>query len=477
MRVIILVTSVLQHALAQNPINSTLAVRTTTQAPSSNTIDDTNTLCYRCKCPSSSSDVRTVNCQGSNLQQVPSWDLEDRGDTASLTVDFTVNVITAVTKEMFPPRQDLVQIILDRNNISFIGPYSFCQLPRLQYLSVSGNRLEYINPRAFSSCDKYQDVQLPVTVLDLSINNLHSLDEDLFDDLHDLQELYLSENMFVSFDMSTMSAFNKLHSLQKLDISRNKLKDVYDGLSTPIKSLSTLNLAMNMLRTVPSVLQYGEKLTGLNLNENPIAMITEDSFKDLNMLQVLNMSVMPELEILEERAFEPLSSLQYLRCNYNYKLKYINSEVFGTNQPPLVEVDLSENHILTLDEKTFSWWSGDNFNIQNNPLFCDCHMTWIKTKAINPELMSEIRCGSGPAEVKDKAVIELEVEQLACDVEVDTYAEDPVLAGLIIIALLSVLVVFVAIMAIMRYRTTPLARYATVHVRYSKPETENYRRM
>jgi Leucine-rich repeat (LRR) protein len=320
-------------------------------------------------------------------------------------------------------------------------------------------------------------VQLALTVLDLSINNLHSLDEDLFDDLHDLHELYLSENLFVSFDMSTMSALNKLHSLKKLDISRNKLKDVYDGLSTPIKTLSTLNLAGNFLRRVPSVLQYGEKLTGLNLNENPIAMISEDSFKDLNMLQVLNMSVMPELEILEARAFEPLTSLQYLRCNYNYKLKYINSEVFGTNQPPLIEVDLSENHILTLDEHTVSWWTGDNLNLQNNPLFCDCHLTWIKTRPINPELMTELRCGSGPAELKDKAIIELDILELACDVEVDTYADDPVLAGLIIIAMFSVLVVCVAIVAIMRYRTTPLGRYATVHVRYSKPETQNYRRM
>jgi len=465
-------TTLSQTMVSEIPKNRTTLIQT--QGTTVPTDPAVNTLCYRCKCPSANGD--TVNCVGANINLVPTWDLEDKGDGTALTVDFSMNMITALTEEMFPARQDVVHLILDRNNISFVGPYSFCLLSRLSHLSLSGNSLDTINPRAFSSCQD-TDVQLPIKILDLSANNLHTLDDDLFDDLNDLQELYLSENLFVSFDTATMTTLNKLHSLQILDISSNKIKDIYDGLSTPVKTLSVLNMAGNLLTTVPSVLKFGEKLTDLNLNENMIRMVNEDAFRGLEKLQVLNMSVMPELEVIEGRAFEPLASLQHLRCSYNFKLKYIHPQVFGSNQPPLVEVDLSENYIQTLDENVFKWWNGDNLNLQNNPFFCDCHVTWIKLRNINPELMGEIRCGSGPAELTDRAFIELDPLLFGCDIDVDEYADDPVVAGLVIVAFLSVLVVFVAVMAIMRYKSWPLGKYATVHVKYTKAQSEDYRRL
>jgi hypothetical protein len=94
----------------------------------------------------------------------------------------------------------------------------------------------------------------------------------------------------------------------------------------------------------------------------------------------------------------------------------------------------------------------------------------LKWKNINPELLTELRCGSGPPVFADKKFIELGDEDLICEADDGTGRDYTVLVGIIVLAMTAILVVVVAIVAITRYRDPQ--RWNT-NIRYSKASTSD----
>lgn len=60
--------------------------------------------------------------------------------------------------------------------------------------------------------------QLHLKVLDLSSNILHTLHQDLFEFLSDLEELNLASNPFKMLDHATLVALSSIHKIQVRDI-------------------------------------------------------------------------------------------------------------------------------------------------------------------------------------------------------------------------------------------------------------------
>ena len=64
---------------------------------------------------------------------------------------------------------------------------------------------------------------LPLELLDLSYNHLHSLESHAFSHLQKLTTLLITDNGIVDFTQATSKAFAELESLERLDLSRNDL--------------------------------------------------------------------------------------------------------------------------------------------------------------------------------------------------------------------------------------------------------------
>jgi hypothetical protein len=73
----------------------------------------------------------------------------------------------------------------------------------------------------------------------------------------------------------------------------------------------------------------GDSLQKLNLNDNPIPELDEDSFRGLLLLRELNISAMSHLGRIGPSTFTHLRSLEILFCSYNHNLTEIDEEAFG----------------------------------------------------------------------------------------------------------------------------------------------------
>ncbi|PSN31053.1 hypothetical protein C0J52_22953 [Blattella germanica] len=167
---------------------------------------------------------------------------------------------------------------------------------------------------------------LGIVVLNLGYNNIHSLGPHAFEHLPNLTALRLNNNPLTLLDDTTLLALESPISLQKL-----------------------------------------------NLNDNPISELQEDSFRGLVTLREINISAMPHLSRIGPSTFSHLKNLEVLHCSYNPHLADVDAEAFkyGDNKTPLRE---------------------------DNPWRCDCGVLWLVNKLVpflensTPDQVMQLHC-------------------------------------------------------------------------------------
>lgn len=152
-----------------------------------------------------------------------------------------------------------------------------------------------------------------------------------------------------------------------------------------MEKLKELLLVGNQFLTVPeSLISIGKNLQFLHMSENPIVNINEESFAGLERLEYLNISGMPDLEVIEAGSFKPLKSLEHLFCHNNLKLTDMHIEDLR-DLLQLKELDISHNALISLNIGEIVSTENENRNktqfkqlrvmkLAGNPWTCDCHM-------------------------------------------------------------------------------------------------------
>ncbi|CAL1674625.1 unnamed protein product [Lasius platythorax] len=187
-------------------------------------------------------------------------------------------------------------------------------LENLHYLSISGNKIDFIESDAFEDTNK-------LVYLNLSTNNINYLHPETFE---------------------------KLQSLRSLDLSFNKLEDVPQISS---KTINILSLNCNNIKSLISN-AFGQmpKLTKLLLGGNRIVEINVKAFAQLSLLEILDLS-RNELNFLPEEWSESFTSLKYLNLNDN---QFTSLESLSlTSALPLMEMYLAMNPLKYLDVNYF----------------------------------------------------------------------------------------------------------------------------
>lgn len=172
-------------------------------------------LCQKCKC-----DIEyfQIDCSNKTLNSIFSkadWEILQNGDVLFETIKLEHNNITHIP---VLPKYPVKNLYLGFNNINNISLGAFQNLAELTKLDLSNNKLNSKNltPHVFKgqyAADKYEPL-LNMKSLDLAYNELHTLKDDLFEHLPNLESLILCKNTFQVIDTSTVVAIASLTSLK-----------------------------------------------------------------------------------------------------------------------------------------------------------------------------------------------------------------------------------------------------------------------
>ncbi|NWI92112.1 NRROS regulator, partial [Pitta sordida] len=200
---------------------------------------------------------------------------------------------------------DAEELLLDDNTIQALGNASLLPYPQLCRLSLTRNRLEVIEPRAFLSSQGLQELSLAdnllftnyslsaaalsalqtLRMLDLSGNRLT---EDMVSllvwNLSSLESLSVARNMIMRLDTST---FMNLTQLLELNLEKNYIFEI-DRAFEGLQRLQRLNIAYNYL---PCLVGFGlTQLRVLNVSNNVVEWFLSLESDDLFELEVLDLS-------------------------------------------------------------------------------------------------------------------------------------------------------------------------------------------
>ncbi len=310
---------------------------------------------------------------------------------------------------------NIEELDLRKNRIELIKSYSFKGLSFLKFLYIGQNPIKLIESNAFaflislqsnfdlslqylsdlssyfysnvSNANKINQLTLKsslistlknftfyglesLTFLDISENELKSIEIYAFRNLINLRTIHLKNNLLIAIDLGIFNnnlgdvnfEGNRLTSLsgttfnssrvREVILVDNRLEDIEKNLFKTMRNTLNINLELNRLGNIKR--NYFEELTSLrilNLKSNQISSIEKDSFRDLKALRYLHLTNNTIFHI-HESLFLSLTSLLQLELDRNV-IKNLKDGTFNSTIR-LTDLTASHNQITYLDSNIFS---------------------------------------------------------------------------------------------------------------------------
>ncbi|XP_037990751.1 toll-like receptor 3 [Motacilla alba alba] len=291
-----------------------------------------------------------ADCSHLKLTQIPS-DLPNN----ITSLDISHNQLRQLGPANLTKYSQLVYLNAGYNSISKLQPELCQNVPLLQILKLEHNELYKLPDRVFASCTNLTELNLGynrlnikndpfktlknLNILDLSHNSLKSANLGSEQQLEKLYKLMLGSNQITELKKEDFSFLSNT-SLNSLDLSSNPLEEFHMGcfhtignlcglilnnvqlgenrtkkLCTELSNTAIRNLSLSRVKLSyigKSTFQglQGTNLTILNLSQNSLSVVEDDSFQWLSSLQYLNLKI-NNIHV-SSRLFYGLSSLKYL---------------------------------------------------------------------------------------------------------------------------------------------------------------------
>lgn len=289
------------------------------------------------------SSLRTLHMRGLVFKSVNRATLQPLYQLQNLsTLDLGINFLVHVDSGVFKPFQNLQLLYLAENRL-YPTTNSTYRQPN------NGDHLAHDLPLLTNARrEQHYDIGTKLVkaecyaaghVLDLSRNNLFFISPEQFEDYNNISCLNLSRNGFSAALNGT--EFVLLSDLKYLDLSFNKIDLAYDNAFKELNKLEVLDLSFNPhYFTVPGVTH--------NLH----------FLKNLPFLRVLNMSNNGIFTLTtKQMCSDSLNELQFQHNNLG-KLWKVKDETYiqiFQNLTNLTHLDISYNNIIKMPEKVYKY--------------------------------------------------------------------------------------------------------------------------
>lgn len=309
---------------------------------------------------SSLSRLEKLYLQGNGLSTLADRAME--GLTALHILKLSDNRLVNLPPELFSDTRDLREMYLQNNSINVLAPGLFSELTQLLVLDLSHNELtaEWINTATFAGLVR-------LVVLDLSYNRITRLEPSVFRDLYSLQILRLNDNFLETIPENTFSALYNLHTLiisnnkltrvesetfnglfvlALLSLDNNRISRIHPDALKNCTALQDLHLNGNKLHQVPEVIKNVPLLKTLDLGENHIDSVSNETFSDLKLMYGLRLTE-NNIGNLSKGVFDKMASLKILNLSRN-KIQKVAEGTFDNNLN-LQAIRLDGNYLTDID--------------------------------------------------------------------------------------------------------------------------------
>lgn len=266
--------------------------------------------------------------------------------------------ITDIDFESFNGLPFATYIDLSVNNIKTLQLGVLDGARRVTHLNLSYNMLSEFPLGLF-------DQQRNIEVLDLQNNMIYDLELGIFDPFSKLRHLDLSKNALIGKDISAY-LFDKSKNIRYLDFSRKNMNGSPNNLLYALQVLEFLNLNRCGLSEVPQFATVSNLKTmkHLILSSNEINRLDNPmTFVNLDNLEILNLAY-NFIESIHENVFKSIRTLKTIVLKNN-RLKVIPETLFQ-NMNKLVNIDLSHNLIEFVPVNAFRGSNTKNLNLSDN---------------------------------------------------------------------------------------------------------------
>lgn len=281
----------------------------------------------------------------------------------------------------------LKNLSMTNNNLTSLPANLFWHTPAIRSIDFSYNQISEVDPRVFNGVTDRLDK------INLSHNQIETLDDSLFTDLLNLSQLNLANNFIYSFtpDLSNLNNLkhlilrnNKISQLNcnfypnfipreaLFDVSRNELREIDFSCNKicemPTSGCIVLNIednhlnnltlpATNLANSLDSVLAYKNEIENIYiesdldnlkyfyLSKNRLTN-ADDIFEHCNLLRILELSH-NKIRRINTDSFTKMTQLELLYLN-NISLVEIDLNVISQSTN-LVVLDLSCNNMKKIN--------------------------------------------------------------------------------------------------------------------------------
>jgi len=195
----------------------------------------------------------------------------------------------------------LARLDLSGNEISSVAPPQIECLQRLRWLNLANNRIVVI-------ADSSLDTLFSLLYLDISGNPLGRINSRLFEEAKNtLLHLHLS-----NMSLEVLPDFDTFQKLLTFNVSHNSLTFLPTNFGVNVSFLRTLDISGNDIPAPPNTIWHTiPRLSKIVMHSNPIKLLTNESFLQLDRLHELDISELP-LEGLQVKAMLHLCHMIFI---------------------------------------------------------------------------------------------------------------------------------------------------------------------
>ena len=357
-----------------------------------------------------SSELVSLSLSFNKITQIDSGTFNELDSLQSL--DLSYNHIRKLETLSFANLRNIRSINLEGNDIEIMDVETFYYLPKMERLKLSFNRIKVFSLHHFDQVGSlstltlsldhnlisgngidgatgegsmtpisssaegggdFLEESLPIRVnsievLDLSHNNLTSLNSTLLDPLRNsLTQLRLDHNQIGNITSNILTGFRHL---QLLNMSRNRIELIHPDAFLDDTSLQIIDLSENRISDLlTDTFRDNVHLRVLNLNGNELRAVPENTFSANHELEAVFFSRNRLSNVPASSVRSVSSNLRILDCSFNNIHFLRNEELESTSFTRLLDLNLSHNQIKSLPETIFTDFSSlESLDLSFNPI-------------------------------------------------------------------------------------------------------------